>query len=218
VGHAIRHSGIPREEIFVTTKLWNTDQGYDTTLAAYDASLKRLGLEYVDLYLIHWPMPGLHKFVDTWRAFERLYADTRVRAIGVSNFKPAHLLELMDVSSVIPAVNQIELHPRLQQLETREFCAEHDIQIESYSPIMRGGELLDDTVLTALAHKHGKTPAQIVLRWHIQNGFVVIPKSVTPSRIEENISIFDFKLDEADMKQIEDMNKEQRIGADPDTF
>lgn len=218
VGMAVRGSNIPREELFITTKLWNDRQGYDETLQAFDESLAKLSMEYIDLYLIHWPMPRQGKFIETWQALEKLYADKRVRAIGVSNFKPAHLRELMEAANVVPAVNQIELHPKLQQQETRELCTVHGIHIESYSPIMRGSELLNDPVLQALADKHQKTPAQIVLRWHIQSGFIVIPKSVTPARIQENISIFDFELDDEDMAAIVGMNQGQRIGIDPDKF
>lgn len=218
VGRAIKASGIPREEIFVTTKLWNSDQGYDEALHAYDTSLDRLGMDYADLYLIHWPQPKAGKFVDTWRALEKLLSEERVRAIGVSNFMQPHLEQLLAASSVVPAVNQIELHPKLQQLGTREFCAAHNIAIESYSPIMRGSDLLNDASLLALADKHQKTPAQIVLRWHIQMGFIVIPKSVTPDRIKENIQIFDFELDEADINIIANMNEDLRLGIDPDHF
>jgi diketogulonate reductase-like aldo/keto reductase len=218
VGKAIRESGIPRKEIFVTTKLWNDDQGYDSTLTAYDASLKRLGMDYVDLYLIHWPRPKAGKFIETWQAFEKLYADKRIRAIGVSNFKPAHLEELLTAAKVVPMVNQIELHPKLQQLETRNFCKEYNIAVESYSPIMRGSDLLNEPTLVALANTYNKTPAQIVLRWHIQSGLIAIPKSVTPARIEENMRIFDFELSQDDMKSIDDMNADRRIGMDPDNF
>jgi len=218
VGMTIKGSGISREDLFVTTKLWNDHQGYDSTLQAFDDSLQRLGMDYIDLYLIHWPMPGLGKFVESWRAMERLYEDKRVRAIGVSNFKPEHLRELLKTATIVPSVNQIELHPKLQQRETRNFCEEQGIKIESYSPIMRGSELLNDPVLTRLADKHQKTPAQIVLRWHIQNDLIVIPKSVTPARIQENIDIFDFALDKEDMDAIAGMNEDMRIGIDPDKF
>lgn len=218
VGMAIKGSGVPREELFVTTKVWNDHQGYDKTLRAFDESLAKLGLEYLDLYLIHWPMPKNGKFIETWQAMEKLYADKRVRAIGVSNFKPVHLRELLEAASIPPSVNQIELHPKLQQHETREFCKKQGIAVESYSPIMRGSELLNDPVLLSLADKHQKTPAQIVLRWHIQSGLIVIPKSVTPARIQENIDIFDFELDSEDMAAINGMNEDKRIGIDPDKF
>lgn len=217
VGRAIRNSGIPREEILVTTKLWNSEHGTDTATQAYEDSLERLGLDYVDLYLIHWPVPAEGKFVETWQALEHLYADKRMRAIGVSNFKPHHLDELLQAAKYVPAVNQIELHPLLQQHETREFCTQHDIRIESYSPIMRAGKSLQDPTLTALAEKYGKSPAQIVLRWHIQNGFIVIPKSANPQRIRENADIFDFELEPEDMEAINSMHRGERIGADPDT-
>lgn len=218
VGMAIKGSGIPRDELFVTTKLWNDQQGYDSTLKAFDESLQKLGTGYIDLYLIHWPMPRTGKFIESWQAMEKLYNDKRVRAIGVSNFKPTHLRELLKVAKVVPSLNQIELHPKLQQHETREFCDQQGIKVESYSPIMRGGELLNDPVLAGLADKHQKTPAQIVLRWHIQNGLIVIPKSVTPARIQENIDIFDFALDDEDMAAIASMNEDCRIGIDPDGY
>lgn len=218
VGMAIKGSGVPREELFVTTKLWNDRQGYNSTLQAFDESLQKLSMDYIDLYLIHWPMPRQGKFVESWRAMERLYADKRVRAIGVSNFKPEHLQELLKASTIVPSINQIELHPKLQQIETRQFCEGQGIKIESYSPLMRGSELLNNSVLTGLADKHQKTPAQVVLRWHIQSGLIVIPKSVTPARIQENIDIFDFELDDEDMTAIARMNKNQRIGIDPDKF
>lgn len=218
VGMAIKSSGIPREDLFITTKLWNDRQGYDEAFRAFDESLARLGTDYIDLYLIHWPMPRSDQYIDTWKAFEKLYHDRRVRAIGVSNFKPPHLQRLLAAADVVPAVNQIELHPKFQQLETRKFCDENDIKVESYSPIMRGGELLNDPILISLADKYRKTPAQIVLRWHIQSGLIVIPKSVTPARIQENIEVFDFALDNEDMAAIADMNEDKRVGIDPDRF
>ena len=203
VGRAIAESGLQREDLFVTTKLWNDRQGYDSTLQAFEESLDRLGLEYVDLYLIHWPVPGQDKYVETWKAFEKLHADGRAKAIGVSNFQIAHLRRLFEETDVVPALNQIELHPNLQQPELRAFHAEHGIVTEAWSPLGRNNGLLDDPVLTSLAEKYGKTPAQIVLRWHVQLGNVTIPKSVTPSRIRENIEVFDFELADDDMKAIE---------------
>src|SRR5438067_9005393 len=182
VGEAIRAAGLPREDLFITTKLWNAAHGYDETLEAFDSSMAKLGLDYLDLYLIHWPLPMRDKYVDTWRAFEKLYADGRIRAIGVSNFQIAHLRRLFDKTSVVPAVNQIELHPNLQQVELRAFHAEHGIATEAWSPLARGNLLADPTI-GGLAAKYAKTPAQIVLRWHLELGNILIPKSVTPSRI-----------------------------------
>lgn len=216
VGKAIADSGIPREEIFVTTKLWNDDQGAESTKAALTASLERLGLEYVDLYLIHWPVPSKNQFLETWRAMEDLYNEGHARAIGVSNFKPHHLADLLDHSHIVPAVNQIELHPMMSQLDTREYCKEKGIAIESWSPLMQAGELLKHPIITEIADAHSKEPAQIVLRWHIQSGLIVIPKSVTPKRIESNIAVFDFKLSGEEMKQIDGLNQDHRIGPDPD--
>ncbi|MER6089860.1 aldo/keto reductase [Streptomyces bluensis] len=217
-GKAIAASGIPREDLFVTTKLWNSDQGYDSTLRAFDASLEKLGLEFVDLYLIHWPLPAKGTFVETYKAFEKLLADGRVRAIGVSNFLPEHLEQLIDATSVIPAVNQIELHPHLQQQAAREYHAKQRIATEAWSPLGQGKGLLEVPAIVAIAQKHGRTPAQIVLRWHLQIGNVVIPKSVTPSRIKENIEVFDFSLDTEDMAAIGALNEDRRIGPDPATF
>jgi 2,5-diketo-D-gluconate reductase A len=215
VGKALASSDVPREDIFVTTKLWNSEQGYDSTLRAFDTSLKKLGLDYVDLYLIHWPMPARGTFVDTYKAFEKLHADGRIRAIGVSNFQPEHLRTLMDETSVVPAVNQIELHPYLQQRASREFHAEQDIATEAWSPLGQGKGLLDVPAIVAIAHKYGVTPAQVVLRWHLQLGNVVIPKSVTPSRIKENIEVFGFTLDDEDLAAISALNEDRRLGSDP---
>jgi 2,5-diketo-D-gluconate reductase A len=217
VGKAIRESAIPREDIFLTTKLWNANHATADAIAAFETSLSNLGCEYIDLYLIHWPVPMDGLYIEAWHALEKLYAQKRVRAIGVSNFKPIHLQTLLAEAEVVPAVNQIELHPRLQQRETREICAEHTIAIESYSPLMQGGELFEDPTIVRLASEHDKTPAQIILRWHIQNGFIVIPKSVTPSRIKENFEVFDFELSDDDMQSILKLDAGQRIGADPDT-
>jgi 2,5-diketo-D-gluconate reductase A len=217
VGQAIAASGLSRDEIFLTTKLWNSDQGYDSTLKAFDASLHRLGLDYVDLYLIHWQSLKRDKYVDTWKAFEQLYADKRVRAIGVSNFHVPALQRLFEETDLRPAVNQIELHPALPQDELRAFNAENDIVTESWSPLAQGG-LLSEPTLKRLAEKHGKSPAQVVIRWHLQLGNVVIPKSKTPARIAENIDVFDFTLDNEDMAAIADLETGQRTGGDPDTF
>jgi 2,5-diketo-D-gluconate reductase A len=218
VGRAIADSGIARDDLFVTTKLWNSEQGYDSTLRAFDSSMEKLGLEQLDLYLIHWPTPERDLYLDTWRAFEKLYSDGRVKAIGVSNFQPAHLRRLMDETQVVPALNQIELHPYLQQDELRAFHAEHGIATEAWSPLGQGRGLLNDTTLQTLANKHSRTPAQIVLRWHLQLGNVVIPKSVTPSRIRENINVFDFSLEQSDMDELAKLNRNERVGPDPDTM
>ncbi|MEU6572480.1 aldo/keto reductase [Streptomyces sp. NPDC046805] len=217
-GKAIAASGVPREDIFVTTKLWNSEQGYDSTLRAFDTSLEKLGLDHLDLYLIHWPLPGQDKYIDTYKALEKLYSDGRVRAIGVSNFLPEHLERLISETSVIPAVNQIELHPQLQQHAAREFHAEQGIRTEAWSPLGSGKGLLDVPAIIAIAQKHNRTPAQIVLRWHIQQGNIVIPKSVTPSRIMENIDVFDFNLDPEDLGAISALNEDRRLGPDPATF
>lgn len=216
VGKAIAASGVPREELFITTKLWNDDQGYDSTLLAFDKSLDMLSLDYIDLYLIHWPKTGTYK--ETWKAFEKLHADKKIRAIGVSNFKPRHLEELLKTANVVPAVNQIELHPMMTQLETRQYCKEKSIKIESWSPLMRAGELFKNKIITSIAANHNKEPAQVVLRWHIQSDLIVIPKSVTPERIRSNIDIFSFELTAYEMKQIDGLNQDIRIGPDPDTF
>ena len=217
VGKALKASGLPREEVFVTTKLWNAHHAYEDALRAFDHSLAKLDCGYIDLYLIHWPLPMEGKFPQAWKALEHLYQSKRVRAIGVSNFKPHHLEVLLQEAKTVPAVNQIELHPLFQQHETRAYCTAHGIAVESYSPLMRAGEALAHPVIANLAHKYGKTPAQIILRWHIQSGFIVIPKSVNPERIRENIALFDFSLAEHDMPAIEHMDRGQRIGADPDT-
>ncbi|MEU3188606.1 aldo/keto reductase [Streptomyces sp. NPDC006923] len=217
VGRAIASSGTARDELFVTTKLWNADQGYDTTLTAFDASLEKLGLDHVDLYLIHWPTPARDKYLDTWRALEKLLADGRTRAIGVSNFQPAHLRRLLDHSGIVPAVNQVELHPALQQSELRAFHAKHNIATEAWSPLAQGA-LLKDEAIAAIAERHGKSAAQVVLRWHLQLGNIVIPKSVTPARIRENIDVFDFALAQDDIDAITALDRGMRTGPDPDTL
>ncbi|KZB82907.1 aldo/keto reductase [Amycolatopsis regifaucium] len=218
VGKALAESGIARDDLFITTKLWNSEQGYDSTLKAFDASMAKLGLDRLDLYLIHWPTPERDLFLDTWKAFEKLYADGRVRAIGVSNFQPAHLERVLDSGSVVPAVNQVEVHPYLQQAEVREFDAKHGIATEAWSPLAKGGDLLGEAAVKALADKHGRTPAQIVLRWHLQLGNVVIPKSVTPSRIKENLDVFGFTLSGEDIASLSPLDRGERTGPDPDTF
>jgi 2,5-diketo-D-gluconate reductase A len=218
VGEAIARSGLPRGEVFVTTKLTNHSHGFDRALRAFDGSLELLGLDYVDLYLIHWPRPHHDLYVETWRALEKIYAGGRAKAIGVSNFQIPHLQRLLDETDIVPAVNQIELHPYLTQPELRAFHADHGIVTEAWSPLAKGGRLLADPVVTTIAEKYARTPAQIVLRWHIQLGNMVIPKSVTASRISENIDVFGFELAPDDVDAIADLNTGHRTGPDPDTF
>lgn len=215
VGKAIRESGVKREDIFVTTKLWNTDQGYDQTLKAFDASLKRLGMDYVDLYLIHWPGTRLYK--ETWKAFEKLYKDGHVRAIGVSNFNIHHLEDILADCEFVPTVNQVELHPQLNQADLRKFCEDKNIRLEAWSPLMRG-QVLDDPTITRIAEQHGKTPAQVVLRWDLQHGVITIPKSVHEHRIKENADIFDFTLTAEEIAVIDSLNTGTRVGPNPDDF
>jgi 2,5-diketo-D-gluconate reductase A len=217
VGEAVRDSGLPREEVFVTTKCWNDDQGYEQALRAFEGSAERLDLGAVDLYLIHWPVPAHDLYVDTWRAFVELRAQGRVRSIGVSNFQPAHLRRAIDETGVTPAINQIELHPYFQQAELRRVHAELGIVTEAWSPLAQGA-VLDDPAIVAIAEAHGKTPGQVVIRWHLQLGNVVIPKSVTPARIAENYDVFGFELDASEMEAIEDLDAGRRIGPDPDVF
>ncbi|MEU9008887.1 aldo/keto reductase [Streptomyces sp. NPDC048479] len=217
-GRAIADSGIAREDLYITTKLWNSEQGYDSTLRAFDTSLDKLGLDYIDLYLIHWPVPSKDAYVETYKAFEKIYADGRAKAIGVSNFPPEHLKRLIGETSVVPAVNQIELHPQLQQAELRAFHAEHGIQTEAWSPLGQGKGLLEVPTVVAIAQKHGRTPAQVVLRWHLQIGNVAIPKSVTPSRIRENFDVFGFELDADDLAAFAALDEGKRLGPDPATF
>jgi 2,5-diketo-D-gluconate reductase A len=217
VGAAIAASGIPREEVFVTTKLWNSQQGHDSALEAIESSLGRLGFEYVDLYLIHWPVPTEDRFVETWHAFERIREEGRARTIGVSNFRVEDLERLGREAETRPTVNQVELHPRHQQAELRAWHAEHGIATEAWSPLAQGA-LLDDETIAAIAQRHGKTPAQAILRWHLQLGNVVIPKSVTPRRIRENLDLFDFELSAEEMDAIGRLDAGERIGPDPATF
>jgi diketogulonate reductase-like aldo/keto reductase len=217
VGEAIAESGIDRDDLFVTTKVWNDDQGRDATLRAFDASLKRLGLDHLDLYLIHWPYPGQDLYVETWRTLEELYADGRVRSIGVSNFQPTHLQRLLDESETVPAINQVELHPWLQQRKLREFHAEHGIVTEAWSPISRGARLADPAI-AELAEKHDTSPAQVILRWHLDIGNVIIPKSVNRDRMAANIDLFDLRLDADDHAVIDGLDEGSRIGPNPDEF
>ena len=214
VGQAVKDSGIAREELFITTKVWNTDQGYESTLRAFEDSRKKLGLDYVDLYLIHWP--GKELFIDTWKALEKLYADGWVKAIGVSNFHEHHLEQLLASSHIVPAVNQVELHPLLSQKPLLAYCQSKGIRMEAWSPLMRGQ--LDLPQLTLLANKYEKTAAQIILRWNIQLGIVTIPKSVTKERIVANRDVFDFELTPEDMAVIDGLNENHRFGPDPDVF
>ena len=218
VGAALAASDVAREDVFVTTKLANRHQGYDTTMAAFDASMAKLGLDVLDLFLIHWPQPMFDQYVDTWRAFEKLQADGRIRSIGVSNFEIEHFERLAAETGVVPAVNQVELHPQFPQAELRAYHAEHGIVTESWGPIGQGKGLLEDEHIQGVAQAKGRTPAQVVLRWHLQLGLVVIPKSVTPSRIAENIALFDFELDDDDMAAIAQVDTGVRLGADPRTF
>jgi len=214
VGKGIRESGVPRSEIFVTTKVWNAHHGYENTLKAFEDSRKRLGLEYLDLYLIHWPVKG--KYRETWKALVKLYKDGLTRAIGVSNFHVRHLKDIIPESDVMPMVNQVEFHPLLVQQELRDFCLRNSIQFEAWSPLMQGR--LDSPVLAGIAAKYGKSPAQVVLRWDLQHEVVTIPKSIHENRIIENKDIFDFELSAEDMAKIDAMNADRRFGPDPDNF
>ena len=216
-GRAVAESDVPREQLYVVTKLWNTHQGYDSTLKAFDASMGRLGLDYLDLYLIHWPEPALNRFVDTFKAFAHLRDQDRIRSIGVSNFEPEHLTVLIDATGIVPAVNQVELHPRLPQTELREFHARYGIATEAWAPLGQGALLTHPTV-TAVAEGRGKTPAQVLIRWNIQLGNIVIPKSVNPSRIASNFEVFDFELSADELASISSLDDGARLGPDPRTF
>ncbi len=215
VGQAIRECGVSREELFITTKVWNSEQGYENTLKSFDTSIQKLGLEYIDLYLIHWPVAG--KYKDSWKALEKLYKEGRVRAIGVSNFQIHHLEDLMSDAEIKPMVNQVEYHPSLTQKELHAFCKQENIQLEAWSPLKKG-LLQEDPTIVEIANKHQKTPAQIIIRWDLQNEVVTIPKSVKEHRIIENAEVFDFELSADDMNKIDGLNKNERTGADPDHF
>jgi 2,5-diketo-D-gluconate reductase A len=218
VGEAVRASGLDRGEVFVTSKLNNGSHRRDDALRAFDGTLEALGLDQLDLFLVHWPLPTIDvDYVETWKAMEEIYADGRCRAIGVSNFNPHHLRRLFGETEVRPAVNQIEVHPYLVQDDVRAFDAEHEIVTEAWSPIAQG-KVLDDPAIEAIAQRLGRSPAQVVLRWHVQRGDVVFPKSVTPARMEENFDLFSFELSEGDMAAITGLDRHERTGPDPDTF
>jgi 2,5-diketo-D-gluconate reductase A len=217
VAEAIKRAGLDRDEVFVTTKVWNDDQGRDRTRRALERSLKQLGFDHVDLYLIHWPAPSQELYVETWETLIELRDEGRTRSIGVSNFQVDHLERIIDATDIVPVLNQVELHPRLQLPELRSFHAERGIATEAWSPLGRG-QILNDPVINELAESIGRTPAQVVLRWHVQLGNIVIPRSVTPSRIEENFQIFDFELDDDALQAIEQLDEGERIGPDPATF
>jgi methylglyoxal/glyoxal reductase len=216
-GRAVKKSGIPREEFFITTKLWNSEQGYDKTMRAFDVSMKKLDMDYVDLYLIHWPGLNDKRRHETWKAFTEIYKSGRAKSIGVSNFNIHHIDKLIDVSDIMPVVNQVELHPWYSHQPLREYCADKDIVVEAWGPLFHA-HLSEEPRVLPIAKKHGKTAAQVVLRWHWQNGVVAIPKSVHRERIYENAAIFDFALDDADMAAIDDLNKDKRFGPDPDSM
>jgi len=218
VGRAVAESDLAREEIFITTKLWNADQGFDSTLRAFDASLKRLGLETLDLYLIHWAIPKKGAYRDTWKAFVRLQQEGRVRSIGVSNFNAEHLEHIIDDTGVVPSVNQIEIHPDFNQQALSQWCRDKGIVTESWSPLGQGGELLKLPLFAEIAQRHGKTPAHVILRWHVQNGHVVIPRSSNAQRIAANIDVFDFELSHQELEAIAQLKQTGRLGPDPETI
>lgn len=215
VGQAVRDSKKKREELFITSKVWNTDQGYDQTLRAFETSLKKLDMDYLDLYLTHWPVPEL--YIDTYRAIERLYDEKLIRATGVSNHEPHHLEKLLATANVQPMVNQIELHPHLIQQKNRDFAKQHNIAITSWSPLGRG-RVLEDEAIVKLGEKYGKSAAQVIIRWHLQHDLIVIPKSVKEVRIQQNADVFDFELTTEDMQAIDMLNRDERYGSHPDTF
>ena len=215
VGRAVAGSGLAREDVFVTSKLWNDAHGHDAALRAFDDSARRLGLDYVDLYLIHWPVPSQDLYAETFRALARVQEEGRVRAIGVSNFEPEHVRRVVDQVGVVPAVNQVELHPHLQQADLRAFHAEHGIANEAWGPLGRGRGMMEEAFVTTVAEKYGNTPAQVVLRWHLQLGNIVIPKSATPSRVKENFDVFDFELADDDMAAFGDLDHGRRLGMHP---
>jgi 2,5-diketo-D-gluconate reductase A len=217
VGAALEASGLARDDVFVTTKLWNSQQGYDSTMEACEKSLERLGTDHFDLYLIHWPVPTEDRYLDTWRAFERIHQEGRARTIGVSNFRVEDLERLKAEAEFLPTVNQIELHPNLQQADLRAWHDDNGVATEAWSPLAQGA-LLEDPTIEAIAADHDRTQAQVILRWHIQIGDVVIPKSVTPARIRENFELFDFELSEGEMEAIGRLDSGERIGPDPATF
>ena len=217
LGEAIRKTGIDREKVFITTKIWNTNQGYKSTRESFEESLKKLNMDYVDLLLIHWPGQKKERYLDTWRALENIYQIKKARAIGVSNFEIKHLNDIFANCVIAPVINQIERHPNLNRKELIEFCKSHNMNIEAWSPLARG-KLIDNKTLESIAEKYNKTVAQIILRWNIENKIVVIPKSITKERIEENIDIFDFSLEEEDIKKIDSMNNNKRTGLDPMEF
>jgi len=215
IREALKENGLLREDLFITSKVWNSDQGYESTLKAFEDSLKRLRLDYLDLYLVHWPVVG--KYKDTWRALETLYNEKKVRAIGVSNFHVHHLEDLLKDAKIVPAIDQVEFHPRLSQKELRQFCKAQGIQVEAWSPLMQGG-LFDNTILKDIAEKYGKSVAQVIIRWDLQNDIVTIPKSIKEHRIKENSAVFDFNLTKEDLDQIDLINEDCRVGSDPDNF
>jgi methylglyoxal/glyoxal reductase len=215
VGAAIKESSTPREELFITSKVWNDDQGYDSTLKAFEDTVSKLGIDTLDLYLIHWPVEG--KYKETWKAMEKLYKDGRIRAIGVSNFHPNHLEDLMKDAEIKPMVNQVEFHPLLNQKELREYCKQHSIQLEAWSPLAQG-KLLDHEVVKEIAEQHGKSTAQVIIRWDLEHEVVTIPKSSNPDRIKQNFDVFDFELTQDNIRALDELNQNERMGPDPDNF